>query len=165
MNTVDSLKLELAILHAARRSMGVYPEAIITKGDSVKERTEWQNGWNAYGEAHLDRVSKLTRCVATMDHRMREMLCDGTAEVMFKDGEPILVFNTSDLFAWGYADAEDITQDNIGPLYEAWRAQGITGLLKWKCKQEGHRPQKPFEQQWREEGLWDDELERLPRLE
>lgn len=39
--------LALLVKRAAQDSMGIYPASIIEADNTVKHRTEWQDGWNA----------------------------------------------------------------------------------------------------------------------
>lgn len=78
-------------------------------------------------------------------------------------GDPTLalLLNCSDTFAWGCADAEPITLEDLPALYTAWQT-GVYGTTSWVCKKRGRRPQAPLEKRMREAGAWDDEMEALP---
>jgi hypothetical protein len=53
--------------------------------------------------------------------------------------------NCNDVFAWGCADAEDITYNEIHELYEFWKKDPIWGSSVWCIKKRKQRPQLPVE--------------------
>jgi hypothetical protein len=73
----------------------------------------------------------------------------------------VLFVNCSDLFAWGCADAESVTYDELETLYAWWRKSPI-GSQIWCCLKRKMRPQPPVERDWKEKGLWVVELDMLP---
>jgi hypothetical protein len=66
--------------------------------------------------------------------------------------------NCGDIFAWGCADAEDVTYAEIGELYEMWRKDHIWGAAAWCIKKRKARPQAPVEKRMIEAGYNIDEL-------
>ena len=74
----------------------------------------------------------------------------------------ILYVNCNDLFYWGCADAESITNDEIPKLYKLWKANKRWGVDKWCCLKRKLRPQVPIVEDMKKDGYWDDELEALP---
>lgn len=83
------------------------------------------------------------------------------------DGAPRLHVNCNDLFYWGTADCEAVTacygsrdESDFWRLYHMTRTMD-NGSDVWCCLQRGMRPQTPIEKEWREAGLWTDELEAL----
>ena len=87
-----------------------------------------------------------------------------------QDATVALLVGCNDLFWCGCADAERIPPIHFGAdleapfwdLYDAVRANGQHGALRWCCLRRGMRPQAPIERRWREAGLWDEALEALP---
>jgi hypothetical protein len=67
--------------------------------------------------------------------------------------------NCSDLFAWGTADAEPITTQELSELYKASLSLG--GVDKWCCKKRGLQPQRAVAKDWKERGLWEPWLDDL----
>lgn len=63
--------------------------------------------------------------------------------------------NCNDVFAWGVADAEDITHSDIGELYEMWKKDPIYGPAAWCIKKRKIMPQKPVADDIRKLGIWD----------
>lgn len=49
----------------------------------------------------------------------------------------------NDVFSWGCADAEDVTNNEIGELYEMWRRDPNWGAAAWCIKKRKMLPQKP----------------------
>ena len=159
-------RVELAILNAAQDSMGMYPESTISEGVAVP-RTDWQDGWNACMLEIAERRDKFwtfhEQLPPEKKQKIEAMLIAEAVFLTPKEGGDVGVyFLTSDLFAWGYADCEEVTDDLLGPLYDAFAKNGHKGMLACLCKREKKRPQWPVEKTWREAGIWDNELESLP---
>lgn len=60
----------------------------------------------------------------------------------------------NDVFAWGCADAEDITYSEISDLYEMWKKDPIYGESAWCIKKRKQMPQEPVERDIRAAGIW-----------
>lgn len=75
----------------------------------------------------------------------------------------VLFVNTNDVFAWGFADAENIKhEDALESLYIHVRMNPKWGSTQWACKQRKEKPQKPVMDSMKEQGAWTAELEALP---
>lgn len=72
----------------------------------------------------------------------------------------VMVINSSDIFARGYSDFEEIGVDEIPEISEAFRTKH--GIDKWICKKHKSKPQWPLIKQMFEAGEWDSEMENLP---
>ena len=72
----------------------------------------------------------------------------------------IMVINSSDIFACGYSDFEEITIDEIPEISEAFRTK--YGIDRWICKKHNSKPQWSLIKQMFEAGEWDSEMENLP---
>jgi len=63
------------------------------------------------------------------------------------DGEyaPITIFaNCNDLFYWGCADAEEITEDNIDIFEQSYKDSEDNGVELFCCRVRKMRPQEPY---------------------
>ena len=76
---------------------------------------------------------------------------------------------TSDIFAWGCADAEYIecndgeTPNEIVNLYKLGKEKGgFWGLVEWACLKRNLQPQKAVKDDMIKANQWTDELENLP---
>ncbi len=61
----------------------------------------------------------------------------------------------NDVFAWGCADAEDITHGELKDLYEHVQKDPHNGAAVWCMKKRQMWPQQPVEDYIREQGIWD----------
>ncbi len=68
--------------------------------------------------------------------------------------------NCNDLWMWACADALPLPVGQIEEFYRAWKANRVT---HWSCKQRNMQPQRPVILKMKNEGTWDDELEKLPK--
>jgi hypothetical protein len=79
----------------------------------------------------------------------------------FDEEETVVLFvNCNDLFAWGCADAEPFTSDEIPDLYRAWKS-GPWGVDKWCGRRRNQEPQEPVVKRMKAEGVWDAAMEAL----
>ncbi len=62
--------------------------------------------------------------------------------------------NCNDIFAWGCADSEDITYDELEDLYNMYKKDPYWGPGAWCIKKRKQMPQKPVEKYIRDEGIW-----------
>lgn len=136
-------------------SMKVYPQKF---GDKV--RTEWQEGWNAYGEELLNRVVRIGEWVEAhpMKDKVLKLIEDDMIFLKVDAPNISAAYISSDIFAWGYADCEKIEDDMWDAVYEA--AQTTYGLISYHCRRYNEKPQWPIELRMRKAGCWD--LEDLP---
>ena len=87
-----------------------------------------------------------------------------------KDSEPTtcIYVLANDVFAWGCADAESITNNDwkepseIIDLYKLWKENDKWGPIKWLCLKRNKQPQKPIKEDMIKDGYWDEKLESLP---
>lgn len=74
----------------------------------------------------------------------------------------------NDIFAWGCADAECISNSDgdedseIYALYKLWKENPVYGATKWLCLKRNEQPQNPIKERMIKDGYWDDVLEKLP---
>ena len=74
----------------------------------------------------------------------------------------VLFVICSDVFAWGMADAEDISLSELPTLYNMDKVDKKWGSTKWCCIKRNEQPQKPVREMMQKEGVWDDNMEKLP---
>lgn len=74
----------------------------------------------------------------------------------------------NDVFAWGYADAEPIKNNDwkepseIIDLYRLWKENKLWGSTQWVCLKRNQQPQAPIKKRMIEDGAWNEQLENLP---
>ena len=91
-------------------------------------------------------------------------------EHISEESTVVVFVNTSDVFAWGGADAECLgfksqVADDSSPLYHLLRCcleDEVYGSVRWACIKRNQQPQKPFRDRMKEAGVWDDVMEALP---
>ena len=72
-----------------------------------------------------------------------------------------LLVNCSDVFAWGCADCEPITLDELPNLFTLHTNNPKCGSIQWACLKRKMRPQAPIEKYLRENNGWNSEIEAL----
>jgi hypothetical protein len=80
-----------------------------------------------------------------------------------KDGRTIILFmNCSDVFAWGCADAEDISsEEELKQLYDFCVKYPTWGSTIWACLKRNEKPQSPVEKKMKDCNEWPKELDSL----
>lgn len=62
--------------------------------------------------------------------------------------------NCNDVFAWGCADAEDITFSELEDLYNMYKKDNSWGAAAWCIKKRKQMPQKPVQDLMNKTGLY-----------
>lgn len=65
-----------------------------------------------------------------------------------------ILVNSSDVFIWGCADAEEISMSEIPELYDMWIKDHGWGPAVWCIKKCNYMPQKPVYDRIQREGIW-----------
>lgn len=68
--------------------------------------------------------------------------------------ETSLNVNCGDVFAWGFADAEGLSYNEIESLYEHYEKDQIWGPAVWCIKKRKLMPQKPIYEAIQAVGIW-----------
>lgn len=80
------------------------------------------------------------------------------------DGRTIVLYmNCSDVFAWGCADAEDVSsEEELKQLYDLCVKYPRYGGSIWACLKRNEKPQSPIEKKMKDCNEWPKELDSLP---
>ncbi len=73
----------------------------------------------------------------------------------------VLYVLCNEVFCSTSADAESLKVDEIGNLYKAFKANGHTGVYKWCCIKRGEQPTYEVVQEFKDVGIWDEQMEKL----
>ena len=121
-----------------------------------KERTYW---YDEEDPNHKAMIAKLLDDDVLFCNS-RKYICD------YRKGlQPetiILMVNCNDVFAWGSADAEEISLAELPELFKMHEDDPKCGSTKWACLKRNEKPQKPMIDWLKEHNAWTDELEKLP---
>lgn len=96
------------------------------------------------------------------------LLADDICFLNVREGTTVVYVIANDVFAWGCADAENITNSDgdedseIYALYKFWKENQTYGPIKWLCLKRNEQPQDPIRKRMIEVGYWDETLEKLP---
>jgi hypothetical protein len=67
--------------------------------------------------------------------------------------------NCNDIFAWGCADAEDLTYSDISELFRMYKQDPNLGAAAFCIQKRKQMPQEPVVELFRKDGIWNlDEL-------
>jgi hypothetical protein len=164
MNCEDQRMLN----YAARASMGIFPQSI-----NGVERTPWQEGWTSYALEQYDYNATAYTWFQLLSSQQQDMirpLLNSTINLdIIKDKEgkftTELSVNCSDLFFWGTADSEEISLEEVPDLIAEIAKNPGNGSEIWAVKKRKLPPQEPILNQWKELGIWTEELEQIVRNE
>jgi hypothetical protein len=127
-------------------TFGIYPQASITvdkdgKETNRKERTEWQEGWNA---AYMEISGKIHDQFALLEKGMSQelaLLLIADVGWLQKDGK--FQLNMNDTFYYACADSEEVGADEIKEVAGYFAKYGYKGITYWVSKKRGELPQIP----------------------
>ena len=149
-------ELELAIKEAADDALGIYPKSF--RG---KDRTEWQEGWNAAVIKLSQNESKITDWITKLNNPIVEQLLIDEAIILYLTNDDIEIhMNCNDVFMWACSDMEEVTFDELENFAEMSKTPW--GAIKWVCIKRNEKPQYPMIWDMSQDGEWDDVMENLP---
>ena len=96
---------------------------------------------------------------------IEEYLWPSTIETKEGHMATTLLVNTSDVFAWGYANADFADLHEMEDLYKLTREDRKWGSIKWICYKDNLQPQYPIVRDMKAAGAWCDKMEALPKNE
>lgn len=123
----------------------------------------WPETFEFDGELHLDGERAVAELLldGVLFINSRKYLCIDDKTV--RPATLVLFVVCNDIFAWGCADAEQVSMGELLDLYRMHAADKKWGAAKWCCKKRNQRPQFPVERDMRADGSWDDTMEKLCR--
>lgn len=74
----------------------------------------------------------------------------------------VLFVLCNDVFAWGCADAEEITLDEVPNLFELHEKNPKFGSVQWVCVKRNEKPQNPVVKWMKDHDGWNEVMESLP---
>jgi hypothetical protein len=137
-------------LSVAFDNMGIYCASC-----NGEKRSEWQDGWNAYGTELLQKLIKIENWYRDIPDNYKDFIKDNLFnETLFfsmdKDKFNLLV-NCNDLFYWACADSEPIKIEELQELIDCFKESIKHGDLLWVCRKRKMRPQAPYYDYFSEE--------------
>jgi hypothetical protein len=150
-------KLPAGLLEATA-DVGIYP-ASVQEGNVVTLRTEWQNGWNAALMAITEQWVRANAWWKTLtpsqQARLTALFDDDVLSVHIPEGGPVeLGVICNDVFAWGFADLEPLTLDEVSQLHVFWVRDPKWGPTQWCIWHRDQPPQKAVERDMRADGAY-----------
>jgi hypothetical protein len=160
--------------------IGVYPAA-----NNGVPRTIWEDGWNEWREdsklnSDWDEEFKKGFIEAEKEYKIniklyndwylslnnkKEIIDDlferNIIDLMIIEGKVTMTLNSSDLFAWGYADFEIIEENDLNEVLKASN-DGKWGIDKMICRKHNMKPQYPIIKRMAKDGEWDKVMQNLP---
>ncbi len=148
------IAIEGKLLLAAEETLGIYCQKVEGEGGYDK-RTEWMEGWNAYGMKLVDNWCLVSDWCRNLPDEYRELVEDlilkGKINLSVNDKVVTLWVNCSDLFWWGCSDGEDINLDELPALIVCLKLSPVHGGDLWCARKRKMRPQKPCYKNYSEE--------------
>lgn len=134
----------------ALEAAGVYPYRVHLSNGEVKERTEWENGWNAA----IDKINEYWDALwSWYSHQSPEIqkavdffCAEEALSFSFDDeGGVYLLFNMNDTFAYACADAEEVQPEELVKLAGLFVQYNWAALIAWASKKRGYLPIEPHQ--------------------
>lgn len=149
--TEDSTRtkaLEGLALTLAHDAMGIYPQSVTGGDKPYAQRTDWMEGWNAYGGELVDTWSRVTDWLdalpADIKTTIEDYLIAGKLHLSVREDGLNLWADCSDLFFWACADGEDLAITDLPAFTQAYSESPHHGDLLWVARKRGMRPQAPY---------------------
>lgn len=141
--------IDYLLFYAAGQDMGVYPAGVITADGVKKKRTEWENGWNAYGSELTNKWGQALSWWETLSSEQQdfllELFCIPCFQISIREGKtpsPWLVMN--DIFGYASADGEEIPLEEFPTVVKVWNKYEIDGLIAWASLRRKEEPILPL---------------------
>ena len=83
-------------------------------------------------------------------------------DAISKNETLILHLNCNDVFAWAYADGEDVSYNELPELFKMYEANRDCGPTQWVCIKRNQKPQAPIVKYMKENNGWNEIMEALP---
>lgn len=136
---------------SAHGTIGIYPQSVRGGEKPYEKRTDYMNGWNACAMALIKAHGVIEKAFYNLLPEEQEHLQDLLDEEIVWwviDGEEegskgTLVINVNDTFGYACADSEDMTFNDINPVYELYKDFGYDGVVAWVAKNRNEDPIKP----------------------
>lgn len=143
MNDINTLRM----LDKAVDAIGVFPRSL-----NGKDRTEWQEGWNACQSRILEYWHLMEEWGKQVGKEYLDVLLpQDELQLWFREEEVKAFVVLNDVFGYCCADAEEVALDEIPELASLWKKYGFTGAIYWASKKRKEPPIKPItkSQEWR----------------
>lgn len=173
----DSIKEKL---NYYATDVGIYPAS-----NNGVTRTTWEDGWNEWGLGEVldnswDEEFKKGFLMAENEYHINlkmyhdwyislsakkeiidDLLLKNKIDLMIIDGKVTMTLDSSDLFAWGYANFEIVEEKDLEDILKASN-DSKWGIEKMLCRKYNMKPQYPIIKSMAESGEWDDGMRNLP---
>jgi hypothetical protein len=173
----DSIKEKL---NYYATDIGVYPAA-----NNGVPRTTWQDGWNEWREDsklnsdwseefkkgfieaekeyknNLELYNDWYIKLSVKKEIIDDLLLKNKIDLMVIEGKVTMTLDSSDLFAWGYANFEIVESDDLEDVLKA-SSDDKWGIEKMLCRKHNMKPQYPIIKRMSEDGEWDKVMQNLP---
>lgn len=143
----------------AHQDLGVYPQSC-----NGVPRTEFGNGWNACLMAMLQKCGVFTARLGSLPANVVSLIENGDIYLAESNGLVTMSVSCSDVFAWGCADGEDISESEIPELERALTESPNHGVALWCARKRKMRPQPAMYEMFTddERHLFDAAAEKMP---
>jgi hypothetical protein len=134
-------------------NIGIYPKVV-----DGKDRTEWQDGWNAAHEKILNLVIDLEAWSLSIPAEHRELLSKlvkvGTIDVQVEAGVVKMFVGANDFFCWACSDLEECDFSDLKDIDDNYSL--------WLCRKRNMQPQPAVVKLLKDSWAWSPEFEKLP---
>jgi len=146
-NQIYSLAVDLAV-----DDMGIYAKSIVDSDGSKKNRTEYQDGWNACIMKIVDKAGNISGWLDNLPKEVLLLVADEKIRVSVNSKERLKTWVLcNDLFYWACADGEDFELSDLSDFQKALKESPDHGDLLWCCRKRKMRPQTPYYQYFNDE--------------
>lgn len=114
--------------------MGIYP-ASIKENNIIKKRTEWQEGFNAYGTELLEKWDLLESWYDSLNldnqYLIKYLVRNDIIYLSVKKSEIYILVNLNDIFMYACSDCENVELDEISIIYDLYNKYDFDGIIAY----------------------------------
>lgn len=148
MNDYREKALSLIALELAHNETGIYCQSV-SGPNGYEKRTERMEGHNECAMSLSKRWGKYSNWLRELPEYcktdVQNLILDGVITLSEDEEENVTMWvDSSDLFGWGYSNADEIMFSDIPDLMKALEESPDHGGILWVCRKFKDKPQKPY---------------------
>ena len=139
----------LLLLACAQQDQGIYPAAVVENGQT-RERTPWQDGWNAacmdLTQKHLNLIQWFKGLPAEQANFIETLLAQDAIYLTLDDDHEVSVgLLMNDTFGFAVADSEEVPMEHLGVIWALWEDFEQDGLVGYAAAKRKDIPIMPWQ--------------------
>ncbi len=136
--------IDALLISVSLDTQGIYPQAMVDVDGTRKERTPWQEGWNACHIKLRQNACLLGNWFEKLSKQEKEdcleLLLNEVINLSAREEMVRCWLQMNDTFGFACADGEDIEVKDFEIILHLWRKYGYDGLIAWAAHKRSDTP-------------------------